>query len=357
MATAAPAVDRGDRAGPGWAWLPWLAEPLRLAFQSTRGHALLAHGPAGVGHLEFALQLGQALLCDAPEGGRACGCCASCRLIRQHVHPDLTVVVPEALRVALDWPPDEDAPTRPDAKPSREVRIASVRGAIAWAQKTPARGRAKVLLVHPADALNAHAANALLKTLEEPPASLRLVLTSADPERLLPTLRSRCQLLRLALPGAAQARDWLVAQGLGQPDALLRLAGGSPLEALAWAGEGLSPELIGELPRRIAAGDAAPLAGRPVPRALDLLLRLAHDLGAHAVGGEPRFFATASLPGGTDVAALAAWQRELLRLARHEDHPWQAPLLVESLVAQARGLWPRAAGGRAGGNRWLHSRP
>lgn len=347
------AGDDPDAAEPGWARLPWLTAPLRAARESDRGHAILAHGPAGVGHLEFALQLAQGLLCDAGADAHPCGQCASCRLVRQHAHPDLALLVPDALRTALGWPLDEDMSTRPEVKPSREIRIPQVRRAIAWAQRTPLRGATKLLLIHPADALNASAANALLKTLEEPPASLRLVLTSADPARLLPTVRSRCQLLRLALPDAQAARAWLAARGLSQPDALLRLAGGRPLDALAWHDEGLTPPMIAELPRRIAGGDASLLAGRPVPRVLELLLDLAHDLMVLGVGAAPRFFAAADLPPPPDPAALLAWQRELLRIARHEDHPWQAPLLVESLLAQARALWSTPARGRAS----LHSAP
>jgi DNA polymerase-3 subunit delta' len=259
--------------------------------------------------------------------------------------------------MVLGWPPDDDNAAKPEAKPSKEIRITQMRPAIDWAQRTTARGGAKVLLVHPADALNLYAANALLKTLEEPPGSLRLVLTSADPERLLPTVRSRCQMLRLALPDAAQARAWLVGRGVARPDELLRLAGGSPLEALAWSEQGVTPELIAELPRRIAAGDSAPLAGRATPRVIDLLLRLAHDLMAQAAGGEPRFFAAATLPAGARIAALVAWQRELLRIARHDGHPWQAPLLIEALTLQARGIWPPAGrrGDAARGSASLHS--
>src|SRR5574337_1028498 len=237
-AHAAPASD----VAPGFAVLPWLDPALRRALGATRGPAILAHGPDAAAHLEFALRLGRALVCESRAEPRPCDACTSCRLVRQRVHADLAVLLPDALRAAIGWAADDDAPTRSDAKPSKDIRIAQVRQAIAWAQQTPARGEVKVLLIHPADALNPQSANALLKTLEEPPESLRVVLTSTDPQRLLPTVRSRCQLLRLTLPGADQALEWLIARGLTEPDALLRLAGGSPLDALAWAGEGITPE-------------------------------------------------------------------------------------------------------------------
>lgn len=344
-----PASDRIDRqSGEGagvdsvWSMPPWLDPALRQALGMTRSHALLAHGPAGVGQLEFGLALGRALLCQAPpEAARPCGRCDACHLAHTHVHPDFEVLLPEATRELLGWPA-ADSRARGDAKPSREIRIDQVRAAIAWGQQTPARGGVKVLLIHPADALNLQSASALLKTLEEPAPSLRLVLTSADPEHLLPTVRSRCQSVRLALPTADAGIAWLRGRGLAQPEALLRLAGDSPLDALALGADGMDAAWIAALPRRLACGDTAALAGRAVPRVVQLLLKLAHDLGATAVGATPRFFPPDALPVPTDMAALLAWQRELVRVARHADHPWQAPLLVEALAAGARRLWAPA---------------
>ncbi|GCL61247.1 DNA polymerase III subunit delta' [Pseudaquabacterium pictum] len=337
--------------------LPWLADGLAAARQLAGAHALLIHGPAGAGHFDMAVLLAQTLLCESVPAGtaaaRACGRCASCHLVATRAHPDLRLVLPAALRVQRGWTDEDDyiAP-KGEAKPSRELRIDQVRAAIDWAQQTSGRGRAKVLLLHPADALNLSAANALLKTLEEPPGQMRVLLTSADPEHLLPTVRSRCQRLRIALPPVDQARAWLLGQGLDAPEALLALAGGSPLEALAWVQEGFTPALLSGLPRRVAAGDAAALQGRPIPRVVELLLKLAHDAQVQAAGGAPRFFAAAGLPGGTDLAALRTWQQALLRVARHDEHPWSAALLVESLVSQAAAVWPAPAPARGAS---LHS--
>ena len=340
---AAPRVQVGLGAD-GQLPLPWLGQAVAASTRLSGAHALLIHGPAGAGHLELALVLAQATLCEAPPSpGHACGRCASCHLVATRVHPDLLLVLPDALRVQLGWVDDDDSKLhKSDAKPSRDVRVEQVRQAIAWAQQTSGRGRGKVLVVHPADALNGPAANALLKTLEEPPGTLRLLLTSADPERLLPTVRSRCQRLPLALPARPQAEAWLRSQGLDDAGSLLSLAGGSPLEALAWAHEGLAAALLDELPRRVASGDAGPLLGRPIPRVVDLLLKLAHDAQVASVGGLPRFYAPATLPPGVDLRALQQWQAVLLRTARHDEHPWSAALLIESLVTQATAVWPRA---------------
>ena len=100
----------------------------------------------------------------------------------------------------------------------------------------------------------------------------------------------------------------------------------------------------------VAAGDASVLQGRPVPRVVELLLKLSHDAQVLAAGGAPRFFAAAQMPQGADPVALRAWQQALLRVARHDEHPWSAALLIESLVTQAAAVWASAPGGAS-----LHS--
>ena len=353
MSKAPSAATQVGLGADGRLPLPWLAEPAARAAALGRAHAVLIHGPAGAGHLALGLLLAQANLCEQPPAsgagtlGLPCGRCRACHLVSTRVHPDLLIVIPDLLRVQLDWVDNDDSKlVKADAKPSKDIRVEQVRQAIAWAQQTSGRGQGKVMLVHPADALNAPAANALLKTLEEPPGRLRLLLTSADPERLLPTVRSRCQRLRLDLPATDAALAWLGEQGLTAAAPLLRAAGGSPLEALAWAAEGWTAALLADLPCRVAVGDTGPLAGRAIPRVVDLLLRVAHDVQVKSAGGEPRYFDTAHLPAQADPLALRAWQAALLRAARHDEHAWNGGLLIESLVTQAAAVWPQGPGKR-----------
>lgn len=312
--------------------LPWLREPLARALAHP-GHALLIHGPSGVGQFELGLALARARLCEAPEGTtRPCDRCAACHLVQQRSHPDLLLLVPPVLAVALGWQEPDDR----KAKPSKEIAVAAVREAIAWSQQTPSRGRGKVVVVSPAEAMNAVTANALLKTLEEPPPSLRLVLCTADPDLLLPTIRSRCQKLRLAGPGADEALAWLEQQGVAGAPILLAAAGGRPLEAQALAADGLDAAAWQRLPKAMAQGDASAVAGLPIPRLVQTLQKLCHDAMAVAAGGAPRYFPPDSLPAPSAWPDLHAWADELRRIARHDEHPWQAPLLVEALVTNAR---------------------
>jgi DNA polymerase III subunit delta' len=314
--------------------LPWLAQPLADALAHQRGHALMLHGAPGAGTLHFGLALAQAWLCEGRP--RPCGRCGSCHLVQMHSHPDLFVLLPETLRQVLGWPLADDKIDAEDGKkkPGRQIRIAEVRSAIDWVAKTSARGRGKVVLLHPAEAINAHAANALLKTLEEPPAGTRLVLGVSDPANLLPTVRSRCQRVALPTPPADVAAAWLAEQGVAEPAVLLAAAGGQPLEAQALAAVGIDATAWAALPRAVERGQGGAFAGWPIPRALDALLKLCHDALVRAAGGTPRYFPAASLPVARDAAALVDWQRSLLRVARHDEHPWHEGLLLDALVAQ-----------------------
>lgn len=346
--------------------LPWLEAPLRDALGAARHHhALLIHGPAGVGQFELALRLAQSWLCTAPAAARPCDECADCRLVAAHSHPDLRVLVPDALRESLGWGADEDDAGTTDAKgsrarPSKDIRVDAVRAAIAFAQLTASRGRCKVVVLHPAERLNAVAANALLKTLEEPPGDARFVLATGAPQALPATVRSRCQPLHLGLPPAAQALAWLGEQGVEAPELPLAVAGGQPLEALAAWREGLTAQALERVTQAVQAGDAGAFSGWSPARAIDVLHKLCHDEMARTVGAAPRYFVAAMSTARTHgtLGALLQWSRELARTARHAEHPWQAPLLIESLVLQGQ----RACAGAAAppavpARRSVHSAP
>ncbi len=323
--------------------LPWLQTPLREALATQRGHALLLHGPQGVGQFELALALAQTWLCEDPGAAGPCGRCASCRLVQARSHPDLLVLLPEALREALGWSGSGDEADTAGAdektgkrKPSKEIRVDEIRRAIGFAQTTSARGRGKVVVLHPAERMNGVSANALLKTLEEPPGAARLLLSCAAPDALLPTIRSRCQAVAVPLPEPELAGRWLAEQSVAQPEVLLAAAGGQPQEALEWAREGLDARQWLELPKQLARGEPGPLAGWPLPRVIDVLQKVCHDAMRVAAGAAPRYFPSQALPPAASLAQLSKWAKELQRSARHAEHPWNAGLLVESLTQQAR---------------------
>lgn len=321
--------------------LPWLADTLARLRDHERGHALILHGGAGSGVLELALRAAQAWLCEEPPG--PCGACPSCHLVLARTHPDMRVLLPETVQQAVGWQAGADGEgeggdgeAKARRKPSREIKVEAVRQAIDWAHTSSGRGRGKVLVMFPADAMNLVAANALLKTLEEPAPGVRLLLCTDDPESLLPTIRSRCQRVRLPPPAREQSLRWLATQGVQQPEVLLQASGGEPLSAAAWAAEGLTAEGWAALPRQVAAGDASLLAALAPARVVGILQQLCHDAMAVAAGAQPRYFPPGSVPAGAAWDALAEWSRTLARTARHDEHPWNAGLLIESLVSQGQ---------------------
>ena len=320
---------------------PWIAAQ-RHSLLAQRGHAWLLQGPSGLGQYALGLELVRAWLCDAPTAHGACGQCGSCHAIDVHTHADLCVLMPEVQMLALGWPLSEKAQADIDdkkRKPSREIRVEAMRDAVEFAQRTSARGRGKAVLVYPAEQMNHVTANALLKTLEEPPGEVRFVLASEAAHQLLPTIRSRCLTHTMAWPAAADMLPWLQGQGVptDAAQAFLRAAGGRPDDALALARSGRNPQAWSALPQDMARGDVAALGDWSPAQAIDALQKLCHDLLAASVGAAPRYFAPADLPRTLPtVGALTRWSRALAKEARTADHPFNTGLMLEALVAQAR---------------------
>lgn len=208
--------------------LPWQADAWRRflgAFEAGRlAHAILLGGAAGTGKRPLALAMAARLLCEGRPDGPACDMCRSCRLRIAGNHPDQMLVEPEADSSGI-------------------LRIASARALTEFSHRTSQYNGYRVAMIMPAEAMNRHTANALLKTLEEPPAGVVIILVSHEPGRLGATIRSRCQHYRLGTPPPAQAVAWLRAQGVDDAADKLGLAGGSPLTALALAGDEGMPRL------------------------------------------------------------------------------------------------------------------
>ena len=202
--------------------LPWQQPQLDRLLASWHSgrlpHAWLFIGSAGSGKLAFMRRFGNLLLCRQPQAGQPCGTCQDCRLLLAGTHPDWLLLQPEG----------------------KQLKVDQIREAIDFAQNTAQRAGVKLIVLQPAEALNANAANALLKMLEEPPPSTYFFLLGEQPGLLLPTLRSRCQRLVFTTPAAATALEWLQTAGLSGSDAALclTLARGAPLQAMALARQG-----------------------------------------------------------------------------------------------------------------------
>ena len=197
--------------------LPWQASLWKLlTSRREHAHAYLLHGPAGIGKRALAEQLMALLLCHRPTPDGACGQCKGCMLLGAHTHPDHYVLEPEEV--------------------DKAIRVDQVRQLVGFVSQTAQLGGRKVVLIEPAEAMNLNAANALLKSLEEPAGNTVLLLISHQPSRLLPTVRSRCVQQACPMPERNQSLVWLSDQlpdlSVGQRQELLALAAGSPLAAL-----------------------------------------------------------------------------------------------------------------------------
>jgi DNA polymerase III subunit delta' len=317
---------------------PWLQSQLQSLLKQ-RGHAWLLSGASGLGQYELGLAMVSAWLCEQPTEEGACGQCNSCHLVSARTHPDLCVLMPETEQIARGWPLSEKAQADIDdkkRKPSQEIRVDAMQAATEFAQRTSARGRGKAVLIYPAERMNHVAANALLKTLEEPAGDIRFALATEAAHQLLPTIRSRCMGHNLQQPSEAQAREWLASQGQPEAAALLAAAGGRPQAALAMAAQGLVAKHWAQIPKAVAKGDARLMQGWAAGQVLDALQKLCHDLMRAKAGAQPRFFNAADLPAPPPMQHLAQWSTVLMQSARHIDHPYKADLLLEALVSQAQ---------------------
>jgi DNA polymerase III subunit delta' len=213
-----------------------------------------------------------------------------------------------------------------------------MRHALYFPPRSRGGGRGKVVMVYPAERMNQVTANALLKTLEEPPGDVRFVLATEAAHQLLPTIRSRCLGHALAWPAAPEAQAWLQEQSVPAPAAaaLLRASGGRPEDALRLHAAGLDAKTWSQWPKALVRGDTGALADWSPAQLVESLQKLCHDLLALRSGAEPRFFDAADLPSAGSVPALTAWWRSLSETARTVEHPFNAGLMLEDLVARAR---------------------
>lgn len=308
--------------------LPWHAEHwARLQGRGQRDalpHALLLCGPAGLGKREFARRFVRGLLCTEAVGGEACGHCRGCQLADAGTHPDIV-----ELTFGL----------RKDRTPRTEIVVDQIRELSARLAMRSQLGGWQVVTVDPADAMNAAAANALLKTLEEPAAQTMLILLADAPWRLPQTIRSRCQRIEFQLPESSVALAWLQGEGVPNAGGALAAAGGNPGRAWVWAQHG-ALEQRAEVRKDLAALAAG--RGRPdevVKRWLvdDPAQRL--WFAAQAAADELRarsLHLALPLVSMLDDDALSAWYDVTNRTRESLRGPLRIDLLLLELLARWR---------------------
>lgn len=322
-------------------------------------HAMLLVGPGGIGKTAFSEQLAALLLCESIRPGQvACGECQACRWLDAGNHPDFRRVAPDDDNEA-DAGANEKVAEK-SKKRSSSIRIDQIRELESFVFVGSHRNGNRVVLITEAEALNPAAANALLKILEEPPATVYFILVSTKTKSLLPTLRSRCRVIAFAPPDAAAAADWLRDAGLEkQAKRYLNLAGGAPMRVAQWKDQGqlvpidaLVESLISPAadPITLAARWDALLKGDSVFRMENLVegvQRWLFDLAQERMAGQVRYHEGWSRPKDvhnlSPKALLSAW-REINQFRRSARHPLNQLLFLENLAAHyLRALRPVAS--------------
>ena len=317
-----------------------------LAAKARWPHALLLEGRRGIGKRALALHYAQALLCETPRpDGAPCGRCASCGYARAGTHPDLRLIEPIER--------DEEG----NETPLDEIVVDRIRELIDFTQLSTHRQRAKLAVIIPAELMNPAAANALLKTLEEPPPGTHLILVSHQPGRLSPTILSRCQRHAAPAPDPAIAAKWLAQQSVDDPELLLAQAGGAPLLALALSAPDVQRErqaLLDQLAKPqqlspVALGARFDAYRKDERKAMlaDVVYWLSTwvaDLAASASGGAPRFHpdrrdTLAQLARQVALLPLFRYYRTLLRQRELLGHPLVPRLVAEGLLFEYQGLF------------------
>jgi DNA polymerase-3 subunit delta' len=321
--------------------LPWqdtLWDGLISRFRAgSLPHALLFSGDVGVGKATLAEALIHGLLCQSPaEKGTACGQCQSCGLLAAGTHPDLLWLEPE--------------------EPGKAIPVDRIRAVGNFLALKGQYGGRQIVFINPAEAMNRHAANSLLKTLEEPTEDALLILISNQPSLLLPTIRSRCQQLVFPRPEAQVSETWLQAQIAGGEkgasesiniEDLLALSNGAPLAAKALhetGGLAVRRELANQW-AGVAQGKVDPLACAKqwselgLPKATQWLSSWVMDLIRLKSGGNPAVITNGDLSpqlqklvAGLELQRLFAYLQQITETARWANGQLNAQSAMEDLM-------------------------
>lgn len=326
---------------------PWQGDVWRqlMSSRACLPNALLLRGREGIGKFHLGKALAQSLLCDAPQpSGEPCGQCGSCGWFSAGGHPDFRLIEPEAQSTSSDEAGEASESSRSvEKKASQFITVAQIRELADFVNLTTHRNGLRIILINPAEAMNTHAANALLKTLEEPSAGTLFILVSHHAQRLLPTVRSRCRSIDIPLPDRGLAANWLKEQGVTETAPCLAQAGYAPLVALQLSDadhqksrdqifsqlgspQTLDPLSLAEQGEKLGLG-----------RMLHWLQQWIYDLASTSLAMRARYQVEATqemirLAKNVNLIELFKFQQELLAAQRTLQHPLNNRLLLEQLL-------------------------
>lgn len=315
---------------------------------------MLLAGPAGVGKSTFAEALAARLLCEkvASSTAFACGHCDACHWFATSNHPDFR-------KVSLENDAETDTETegkrtagaKKTAAKATQIRIDQIRELEEFVFVGSHRHGNRVIVIDPADLMNASATNSLLKILEEPPSNTYFILVSSRWRVLLPTLRSRCRKLLFDLPEHNAALAWLADQGVSDPKTKLSLAGGAPLRVLTLSGKenGSTVESV-LVPLDQSAVDPLGLAASwdsmlrtnddvTLESLVNTLQKWIYDLIRVKLNAQPKYMINkmsllSNITKKTDLSKLTRCYGDLLKIRMVANHPLNTLLFLEDLAAR-----------------------
>ncbi|HQN65589.1 MAG TPA: DNA polymerase III subunit delta' [Methylophilus sp.] len=323
---------------------PWLDNAWQqlILQRGELPHAILLRGRAGIGKHDFAMEFAKTLLCRSDANHHACGQCQSCKWFEENAHPDFKWLTPEG-----------DDVTQEDAKKATKrsnITVDQIRQLADFVTLTSHQAGLKIILISPAETLNLASANALLKMLEEPPAATLFILVANQPQRLLPTIISRCQSFTLQLPNKEMALSWLESKGISEGQKWLAQTGGAPLLAMSLSERGT---LDAVLIRHLAQGSqlnafavASQFLAIGMEQALQILQKWIHDLLQWRLTRTLHFHpdyrdALQGLCKSVNLPLLMQFQRSLTEARRTANHPLNKELQLENLLLQYTHLFKK----------------
>lgn len=328
-------------------WQTQLEKDL-LALRDRLPNGILVYGPRGTGIFDLVWAFAKSLLCEKPApDGTPCGRCRGCHLAGAGTHPDIRYIVSEAESLPRDIAfaaPDNAAGDR--KSPYREILIYQTRSLSDFLNLKSHEGGVRIVLVYPADRIRAEAAASLLKSLEEPPENTVFMLVADEIDRVLPTIRSRCRLIRASAPTHEEALAWLQQQGVADAEQRLVEAGGMPLavfdeDARFKMSEATRGKMLDYLAkgRHATPAEALTIVDKDVTlsAAALFLSRWAWDLASAMVGAEPQYFPQCAgqireIVRTAEPTGLYTWINSVRDVRRVSDHPLNARTVIEALL-------------------------
>jgi len=321
---------------------PWQSKVWQHLNQDSRRlpHALLMHGRVGIGKYDFARSFSQTLLCsNKDQAGHACGKCPSCHWFHDESHPDFRLLSPEQETDAED-----EIASAKKTKKKTQISVAQIRELSDFLSLSSHQSSGlRIVLIHPAEALNLASANALLKMLEEPAPGVVFILIAHQLQRLLPTIISRCQKISMPIPDESQALAWLTEQGVQNPQQQLAYLEGSPIKVFA---EQTQFNQLLEIWRHLALGRklephiAAPvLIANTVETGVIAIQKWIYDIVTIKLGQQARYHvqhasALQALADKVNLSRLFDLQKKANELRKLVSHPLNHELQMESLLLE-----------------------